>query len=67
MWPIAGVTPLHVCARAGLEDCMRLLLEHGASAAAVDALGLTAEQHARLFDHSSAAALLAAARQPAPN
>jgi ankyrin repeat protein len=41
-----GVTPLMNAARAGCEPCVRLLLEHGADAAARTDAGLTALHHA---------------------
>lgn len=56
--PVSGATPLHVCASAGLEAFARVLLEHGAPRTTLDALGLTAAQHARLFDHDPMADLI---------
>lgn len=41
-----GITPLMTAARAGSEPCVRLLLEHGADAAARTDAGLTALHHA---------------------
>lgn len=44
-----GRTPLHVAAAMGRLDCINLLLRHGASIGAKDAMGMTPMAIARLL------------------
>jgi hypothetical protein len=53
-----GSTPLHLAARFGNEEAAKLLIEHGADAAATDADGFAPAQRAREAGHEDLASFV---------
>jgi ankyrin repeat protein len=53
-----GTTALHMAARFGHADAVRVLLRHGAELACIDASGSSAADAARAAGHADVAALL---------
>src|SRR5437588_3945775 len=62
---VEGITPLMSAARGGCEPCVRLLLEHGADAAARTDAGLTALHHAAFKGAAAMVKLLLDSGAPA--